>query len=130
MVEHEWCTLYVETTLSSRELGFVLAQAVGGAVDAEAFGTEIRGEGVDISVRKNDDADVTRATEFPDGFIFFSWRVEVEIRDRLAAARVVSQALQALWAKGVPAIAAGNLDDAITDSGGYRNTSVPWPAVR
>ena len=64
MVEHEWCTLYVETTLSSRELGFVLARAVGGVVDAEAFGTEIRSEGVDISVRKNDD--VARCTCTPD----------------------------------------------------------------
>jgi hypothetical protein len=116
------CTIYVDAP-SGEEIVELLVELTGGRADR--FGT-VEAPGVALDVDGNDEADAGRRSEFPDGFLFFSNRVELYSETPPAVA-LVTELLEALWARGWPAVAACDYEDELPHGGGYKSASVPWP---
>jgi hypothetical protein len=115
------CAIYVDAP-DPPELFELLLGATGGARD----GSTIEAPGAELYVDDNDEADAGRRSEFPDGFLFFSNRVEVYPETPTAVA-LVTALLEALWARGWPAVAACDYEDELPYGGGYKSPEVPWP---
>lgn len=68
--------------------------------------------------------------DFPDGFLYFSHRIEV-FPNKLVSLenqiKLVSIILQSLWDKGIPAVASCDYENKLPFSGGYNQPQLPWP---
>ena len=94
------------------------------ARDRAEFESWLAGElGEPLDVQRSHDRDAARATEFPDGFLYFRHRIEVEAEHRPLVARL----LRLLWDNGIPAVAACDYEDELPERGGYKSRAIPWP---
>ena len=101
------CIVYVDHPARNRlELQDWLEREFGERLDAE----------------RNDDYEAARAREFPDGFLHFRFRIEVDSR------AVTERLLPLLWERGLPAVAACDYEDELPEKGGYKSRAIPWPA--
>jgi hypothetical protein len=124
------CVVYVDTDLSLDKLATTLSSALSASASGPLFAPTIRiGEG-EVEVRGNSDSDPGRATQFPDGFLFFRYRVELCVPAKAATEEqiaAVSVMLNALWSQGIVAIAVCDYEDDLPQKGGYKDRSLPWP---
>ena len=80
-------------------------------------------------MRVNDEADPLRAQDFPDGFLFFHYALEVYPAPgvpREERVKLTAKLLQALWSRGFAAIAACDYEDELPSGGGYKSRPYPW----
>lgn len=123
------CKIFVETACSLDDLASCVARAVGGSVGGLPFARLVRFAEGEIEVRANVDADGTRATEFPDGFLYFRTILEFypsATAERAQCVDVVRKVLRGLWSERIPSVAACDYEAELPTSG-YGNTSLPWP---
>src|SRR5712692_3873810 len=103
------CRIYVGAELTPEEFAALLAASLGEATPNGAVGSTIHTRQAEIDVRKNKEADRLRAGEFPDGFLYFRYALEVypspTVR-REEQVSLVGQLLKMLWSRGLPAVAA------------------------
>src|SRR5689334_19229069 len=114
------------------ELAALIATPLAGSVGGVPGSGTVRVPQGEIDVRRNRDADSSRASTFPDGFLGFRYTLElypsptVDLDGRVAT---VSKLLNFVWSQGIPAVAACDYEDHLPNGGGYNRRSVPWPAV-
>jgi len=87
---------------------------------------------LDLEVRLNRDAS-DQKTDFPDGFLHFRYKLEMEFDEtqRADALELIAAFLTTVWDLGCPAVAACDFESELPHSGGYRDRRLPWPrAVR
>lgn len=85
---------------------------------------------LDLSVMRNDDYDKERALEFPDGFLFFPYLIEIDVADSASIDQYtqdLSTLLKRLWQNNMAAIAASDLEEVLPEKGGYKNKNLPFP---
>lgn len=116
-----YCAIYVDAP-GRPALVELLSEVTGGRYEHWT----IEAPGIDLHVDGNDEADAERSTAFPDGFLFFTHKVEADV-DAGSAVAVVTRMLEALWARGWPAVAACEFEDELPCGGGYKSPDVPWP---
>jgi hypothetical protein len=125
------CKIYVETGQTVDHLCNLLAAELSatplnGAV--RGFQTSL----CELDVRENDECDSARSQEFPDGFLYFRYLVELYpavIASHEDRVHLTARILSLLWSKGYPAIAACDYEKELPHAGGYQNHRVPWPTV-
>lgn len=86
-------------------------------------------DGYSIEVRLNDEYDEKKETLYPDGFLYFHYNIEIDIRDDITdefAAKEVSQILTYLWGSNYPAVASCDFENLLPKNGGYKSRDVPW----
>ncbi len=88
----------------------------------------------DLDVRYNDEFDNKRKQEFPDGFLFCRYYVEVytdvrHVRDSTTI-RDVGELLELLWDKGFAAVASCDYEAELPRRGGFNDQSVPWVSLQ
>lgn len=69
-------------------------------------------------------------SEFPDGFLYFKYRLEITFLDGVELAncvKFIGKVLKFLWANNFPAIATSDYENQLPLSGGYKSTLIPWP---
>ncbi len=82
-----------------------------------------------FDVTSNLDFDFGKATDFPDGFLNFKFRIEitflkdVEILDCI---QFVSSVLLFFWNKNIPAVASCDYEFHLPELGGYNSKNIPW----
>lgn len=124
------CTLYVTTELGLDELAAAVAGALSATATGPAFAQTIQTAAGEIEVRPNSEWDAALAKQFPDGFLFFPYRLEyypeagASREDQIA---LVSSSLTALWSQGIAVVAVCDYEDELPRNGGYHDRSVPWP---
>jgi hypothetical protein len=87
----------------------------------------------EIDVRLNEESDSRRVVEFPDGFLFFRYALEVYPSPAVAHEERVAftaNMLRALWSSGSAAVAVSDYEPELPHRGGYKSPSVPWPSPR
>src|SRR5689334_22692468 len=102
-----YCTVYVLGPADRYELAGVVADIVGGAVDASRQ-TAVAG-GLDVHAIDSDDYDEKKVSRFPGGFLYFPFYLEVVFDDGtpiMEAVQVVATLLRGLWAQNWVAVAA------------------------
>jgi hypothetical protein len=77
--------------------------------------------GVRFDVDGNHGGDDARAREFPDGFLYFRYVIEIDPGAPVAAL------LRLLWEHGIPAVASAEHEDELPERGGYKSRAIPWP---
>ncbi len=83
----------------------------------------------EIEVVRNSDADPAQ-TAFPDGFLRFPYKVEVEFTEsNVQLARgVLAALLEYAWNRGWAAVAACDFEEELPRAGGYKCADLPWPS--
>ena len=125
------CRIYVEADLTADELAALLAGSLPGAATVGSVTRIIRVPSGEIEVRNNKEWDTFRAREFPDGFLYFRYTLEVypfpatRHEDRVS---LVANILNLLWSRGLPAVAACDMEQELPNGGGYNNSAIPWPS--
>jgi hypothetical protein len=127
------CKIYVEAEQTPDELATLLAQSLPEATLIDAVTRIVQTRFGEVEIRRNKEADRIRAQEFPDGFLYFRYALELYPFPTVAHEERVSLAasiLKLLWSRGWPAVAACDYEDELPNGGGYHNNSVPWPCRR
>ncbi len=75
-------------------------------------------------IDKNDEADKVRAADFPDGFLYFNYSMELCFRGNRV--KLTNDILDVLWSNRIPAVATCDYEDELHKGGGYKNSDVPW----
>jgi hypothetical protein len=126
------CKIYVETTETLDELVALLLPVLSAPEPAQSPSAwTIHTTHGDVEIRHNEEADTIRAREFPDGFLYFSFGLELYPLATTSHQAQVDQAaalLHSLWSQGVPAVAACDYESELPNGGGYKDASLPWPA--
>lgn len=105
------------------ELGALLSakKNVGYFLDTNEF---------DVSIISNDEFDILKQREFPDGFLYFNHLIDIGFLDDLSldfAVTVVTKILHWLWhEKKVAAVASCDYEDLLPQNGGYKSKNIPW----
>lgn len=113
------CRMYVDAEMSETELlGLIMQMAFAPAAPARA----------EVVVVKNEDYDTRRRAQFPQGFLYFRYYIDLYMPEegRKAQAALVSLLLQELWDMGIPAVAASPFEDLLPERGGYKSRAIPW----
>lgn len=115
------CRVYVDAEVGETEMIGVIAQLL--------YGDGSSGAGCEAGVVRNEDYDSKRRRQFPGGFIYFRYYVDLYMNELPVEtqARLVASVLVSLWDWGCPAVAACSYEAWLPEHGGYRSTSVPWP---
>jgi hypothetical protein len=128
------CSVYVNTSMTLGDLARAIANVSAesrmesSSDDGRAI---VRGECFEIEVLKNRDADSTRRIEFPDGFLYFSSKVDVYVDPSCVTTqeriRLIDRLLEFLWGNGIAAVAACDYESQLHHGGGFNCAHVPWP---
>lgn len=113
------CRLYVDVEMSATELLGLIMQMVF-APDAPAR--------AEVDVFKNEDYDTRRRLQFPQGFLYFRYYIDLYMPEnsREAQAALTGVLLESLWDMNIPAVAASAFEDLLPERGGYKSRAVPW----
>ena len=120
-------TLYVAGAADCSELSAVVGEILGGTASADI----VRTPQTAVVIDDNDEADPERAGEWPGGFLFFPFILDIYAAPDAAEAdraRVVAALLTSLWARGLPAVAACQYEDLLPAGAGTGSRSLPWPS--
>ena len=71
------CKIYVESDLMPEAFATLLAASLGEATRNGTVARTLYTPQAEIEVRKNKEANKLRAREFPDGFLYFRYALEV-----------------------------------------------------
>lgn len=84
---------------------------------------------VEVDVLHNDEADKRRIA-FPDGFLHFRYKLEVECGDAAESEghEIVAAILEMAWRRGWAAVASCDFEDDLPRRGGYKCQDIPWPS--
>lgn len=116
------CRVYVDAEIGETEMIGVIGQLL--------YDEDQRAIGCEADVVRNDDYDSNRRRQFPGGFIYFRYYVDLYMSELPTEhqAQFVTSLLEGLWNWGCPAVAACSYEDWLPEHGGYRSMAVPWPA--
>jgi hypothetical protein len=125
------CKIYVDTEQEPDEVAKLLAESLVGAVSNDPGTKTVQTRFGEVEIRKNKESDIVRARQFPEGFLYFRFTLELypsmttPREDRVSLAGTI---LKLLWSRGAPAVAACDYEHELPLGGGYNNRSVPWPS--
>ncbi len=113
------CKIFINADVSQTELIGMTAPALFAPEDDLSL---------QVEVVKNEDYDSNRCRQFPDGFIYFRYLLDLYISDAAieCKAAVISRLLTQLWDWGYPAVAACAFEDRLPERGGYKSHAIPW----
>ncbi|MFN8451806.1 MAG: hypothetical protein U0521_25245 [Anaerolineae bacterium] len=114
------CKVFVDAEISENELVSLTAPVIFAPDD---------GISLQVEVVRNEDYDSNRRRQFPDGFVYFRYTLDLFMSDATVArqAAIVTRLLKRLWEWGIPAVAACAYEERLPKRGGYRSRAVPWP---
>ncbi len=120
-----YCHMYVESDGSRQELSEVIAQAINGTLENFTVVLPL----IEVDIRKNKDFDEALRKEFPDGFLYFRYSLDIDASPGQTLEnqiKMVADILEHLWSRGYPAVAACDYEDELPHKGGYKSHDVPW----
>ena len=123
---HLDCKIYVETPLERHEL----LSAIGNLLSGSERVNTIYTSDLTIDVLYNSDRDEKHCKDFPDGFLFFRYCIEiypVSGHTPESRKRIILEMLNYLWSQSWPAVAACDYENELPNNGGYKSPLGPWP---
>jgi hypothetical protein len=123
------CIIYCTGKISINELKLRVAELVGATKIEVSF---IEKDFFEISIYKNDAFDVTRQTEFPDGFLCFQFIIEIGFKENYEIDKCVfevSKILEYLWSINIASVAFCEYEELLPNKGGYNSSVTPWPTI-
>ena len=121
-----YCTLYVNDKLDLKRLIDSINGLIGSNI--KAFDS-IRSDDFAIVFTLNGGYNAILEKVFPDGFLFFKYRLEISFEDNVNISfcvEMVGKILVHLWKEGVTAIASADYEETLPEKGGYKSYLIPW----
>ena len=117
------CKIYLHSELDKKALESKLLYWLDAKLDTFTIVTN----NYEVSLCKNDEFTVLKAKDYPDGFLYFRYFLEIEsITDDDEFKSAMTKLLSFLWEKNIPAIAACDFEDELPEKGGYKSLNIPW----
>lgn len=113
-----YCKIYVDCKININELVRLVAKSIPGRIDLCSVITPE----CEIEVRNNDDFDNNKRSEFPDGFLYYRFYLDLdqtEGTDRGSYIESISRLLEDLWLLSYRAVAACDFEEELPRKGGY-----------
>lgn len=120
------CTIYASSDTGIEEFRKEISVVLNLSITSISF---ITGDKYELSVRKNDEFNKNTQTEFPDGFLYFKYIMDIqfyEVNNVEFCIQEISKILVWLWGKNIPAVASYDYEDALPEKGGYKSVNIPW----
>lgn len=120
------CVIYAARPPKGKDLMQLLSIHLG----EPSFDNGFTNDTTELEIIRNMDYDKSRQYEFPDGFQFFPYRLEVEFTEEgynELVIKEVNSILSILWNNGIAAVATSNYEDKLMRNGGYKDNTLPWP---
>ena len=119
------CAIFTACELSTDQLVNEIADIVNAKNVFRGF---VDTDTIAISVTENSDYNTELQRQFPDGFLHFKFKIDLEAeRDyEVHLIDVTNSILKWIWQKNCPAVAAADFENKLTNSGGYNSKAVPW----
>lgn len=113
------CKVFVNAEVSEAELFGLIAPMLFAPEDEMLL---------QVEVVANEDYDTRRARQFPDGFIYFRYMLDLYMNAAPVTrkAAITTRLLTHLWEWGYPAVAACAYEDRLPERGGYKSRAIPW----
>ena len=127
------CSIYVEAPLPVEALARCLAARIQAVNEPGPIYAVLRLPTVEVEIRANEDASADSARGFPDGFVYFRYKLEVFVdpeANRGEHVPLVADVLRQCWENGWPAVAACGFEEELPERGGYKCQTIPWPGAR
>ncbi len=114
------CKVFVDADVTDTELIGITAPVLFTPEDETPL---------EMEVLNNEDYDSNRRRQFPDGFIYFRYTLDLYMPEAALSlqAAIVTRLLESLWDSGFPAVAACAFEKHLPERGGYKSRAVPWP---
>jgi hypothetical protein len=117
-----FCEIFVDGPASCAVLLELVANRLTGRVD----GSSVLADLATIDIRRNGHADESRKADPRDGFIHFSYLLEIDAEPgaiRASYVAMIGTLLEELWQRGDRAVAACDFEDELPRKGGYPRPS-------
>lgn len=80
-----------------------------------------------IYVSNNSDNNLEKSKQFPDGFLYFKYIIDIESEEEIEKDFIIiNKILDFFWKQNIPAIASYDHEELLKERGGYNNRNVPW----
>jgi len=118
-----FCKIYLHSGLDNKELESKLLYWLDAKLDTFTIITN----SYEISLCENDEFSIPKSKDYPDGFLYFRYFLEIESTTEDEEFKsAIAKFLSFLWKKNIPAIAACDFEDELPEKGGYKSLNIPW----
>ena len=121
-----FCRIYADCEKNTIQTALA---CIADCLNATQSENHIEFNGITVDVRNNDEYDARKKCEFPDGFLYFKFLIELEfpVESYSYAVDSISKLLYEFWGRRMPAIASCPFEKDLPKKGGFGDQSLPWP---
>lgn len=86
-------------------------------------------ENFEIYIDNNEDFDEIEQKQFPDGFLYFPFFLEIDFSDQTTkeyCISVINNILNLFWKNNHPAVAVFDFEHELSSNGGFNSKNIPW----
>lgn len=118
------CTVYFYSNINPKEI----IDEINLIVDGEISDNSIKKENYNIFIEENSDYDKTKQYEFPDGFLYFQYILDIEFKtEKKEIIFIINKILKWFWDNKMSAIATYKYENKLVLNGGYKSKDIPFP---
>lgn len=119
-----YCKIYIDCEFTREQLIQTIAELVNGSVNH----WDIQASDCEIYVSKNKDFNEIQRHDYPDGFLFYHYFLDIDVIESKAIEKLdhslykntIAKLLENLWNRNYLAIAACDFEDELPRKGGYK----------
>ncbi|MBE9252212.1 1,4-dihydroxy-6-naphthoate synthase [Dolichospermum sp. LEGE 00240] len=114
-----YCKIYLDCDISLDELIRTIAALVHGRINRRS----VLCAGYEIDARKNEDFDENLRCDYPDGFLYYPYSIDIEPTEEILPIlykETIAKLLETFWDKNYQAVAACDFEDELPRKGGYK----------
>jgi len=122
-----FCRIYIVEIETDKTLLKSLSQLLDVPISNKIY---IESDLYFLSLRNNEEHDVKKEKEFPNGFIYFKYFIEMDFEDEMdisSIVQLINQVLSFLWKNGYAAVTSCDFEELLLENGGYNRAELPWP---
>ncbi|NJK64976.1 MAG: hypothetical protein HC921_21735 [Synechococcaceae cyanobacterium SM2_3_1] len=115
-----WCTIHSDTIQSEEQFKNQVESMVGSFIDSE----QDKEWSPDLFIYENPGYSEYRKHDFPDGFMFFRFNIDIEDKEGYSIKKYIHLAsfiLTNLWRLRIPSVAVCRYEDYLPLKGGYKS---------
>jgi hypothetical protein len=114
-----YCKIFLDCDINQDQL----IQLIATLIDGQAEFKTVSNDHCEIDVEKNEDFHDIQRHDYPDGFLYYSYHLDIEPYEEVIFSSylaVIANLLEQIWSKGYQAVAACDFEEDLPRKGGYK----------
>lgn len=129
------CKIYTQSLMNKEAFTGLICELMQGQKTSLGYDLVFPSNAIEVNVTTNDEYNLIEAKNYPDGFLYFRFFIDVYIEkesisntDKVDFIAFCSKLLTSCWDQGMPAIASSDFETQFPYSGGYKigKDILPW----